>query len=52
MHSGLGLDGAAFLRIRVRDHRTHVVLTNRAVTLESIDGRLLRTWTNPKETPA
>ncbi len=52
MHGGLGLDGAALLRIRVRDHRTHVVLTNRPITLQSLDGRLLRSWTNPEEVPA
>jgi CubicO group peptidase (beta-lactamase class C family) len=48
-HSGVGLEAIAFLRTRVRDHRTHVVLTSRAITVESIDGRLLRSWTNPPD---
>ena len=37
VHSGVGLDAAAFLRVRVRDLRTHVVLTNRQIPLNSID---------------
>ncbi|MGH3237737.1 MAG: serine hydrolase domain-containing protein, partial [Streptosporangiaceae bacterium] len=40
VHSGAGLEAVAFLRSRVRDRRTHVVLTNRAITVESIDRRL------------
>jgi CubicO group peptidase (beta-lactamase class C family) len=36
-HSGVGLDAAAFLRVRVRDLQTYVVLTNRQITLNSID---------------
>jgi CubicO group peptidase (beta-lactamase class C family) len=47
-HQGIGLDSAASLFIRVRDHRTHVVLTNRQMTVESLDDRLLRAWTNPQ----
>ena len=46
-HSGAGLDAVALLRSRVRDGRTHVVLTSRTITLESIDNRLLRSVTNP-----
>lgn len=48
VHSGVGFDSVAFLRVRVRvrDQRTHVVLANRWVTVESIDGRLQRSWMN------
>ena len=35
------------LRSRVRDGRTHVVLTSRMITVESIDDRLLRSVTDP-----
>ena len=44
VHSGAGLEAVAFLRTRVRDLRTHVVLTSRAITIESIDGRLTHSW--------
>ena len=44
VHSGGGVEAVAFLRTRVRGLRTHVVLTSRGVTVESIDGRLLRSW--------
>ncbi len=37
VHSGVGLDATAFLRVRVRDLRTQVVLTNRQIPLDSID---------------
>ena len=37
---GTGPDAVAFLRSRVRDGRTHVVLTSRAIAVESIDRRL------------
>ena len=47
MHGGAGLDAAALLRSRVRDGRTHVVLTSRMITVESVDDRLLRLVTNP-----
>ncbi len=47
VHGGAGLDATALLRSRVRDGRTHVVLTSRTITVESIDNRLLRAWTNP-----
>ncbi len=46
-HGGAGLDAVALLRSRVRDGRTHVVLISRTITVESIDNRLLRSWTNP-----
>ena len=46
VHSGAGLDATAFLRVRVRDLRTYVVLTNRPIMLNSIDARLRQTW-NP-----
>jgi CubicO group peptidase (beta-lactamase class C family) len=45
-HGGLGLDSAASLIIRVRDHRTHVAATSRSMPLGSLDDRLLRSWTN------
>ena len=44
LHSGGGVEAVALLRTRVRDLRTYVVLTSRGVTVESIDGRLLRSW--------
>jgi CubicO group peptidase (beta-lactamase class C family) len=47
LYSGVGLEAVALLRSRVRDRRTHVILTSRAITLESVDNRLLRSWTNP-----
>jgi CubicO group peptidase (beta-lactamase class C family) len=47
VHSGGGLDAVALLRSRVRDGRTHALLTSRAITIESVDDRLLRSWTNP-----
>ena len=47
MHGGAGPDAVALLRSRVRDGRTHVVLTSRMITVESVDDRLLRAWTNP-----
>ena len=46
-HGGAGLDAVALLRSRIRDGRTHVVLTSRTITVESIDNRLLRSVTNP-----
>jgi CubicO group peptidase (beta-lactamase class C family) len=48
VHSGAGLEATAFLRVRVRDLRTHVVLTNRMIMLNSIDARLRRVW-NPAD---
>jgi CubicO group peptidase (beta-lactamase class C family) len=44
VHSGVGIDATAFLRVRVRDLRTHVVLTNRPIMLNSVDARLRRAW--------
>ena len=35
---------AALLRSRVRDRRSYVVLTSRAVTVESLDDGLRRVW--------
>jgi CubicO group peptidase (beta-lactamase class C family) len=45
-HGGAGLEAISLLRSRVRDHRTYVVLTSRAVTVESLDDRLRRTFLN------
>jgi len=47
LHAGGGYDATASLTIRIRDNRTHVVLTSRMIPVNSIDIRLLRTWTNP-----
>ena len=47
LHGGAGSDAVAFLHSRVRDRRTHVILTSRAITVESIDDGLLHIWTNP-----
>ena len=44
VHSGGGVEAVALLHSRVRDLRVHVVLTSRGVTVESVDGRLLRSW--------
>jgi CubicO group peptidase (beta-lactamase class C family) len=43
-HAGAGLEAITLLRTRVRDRRTYVVLTSRAVTVESLDDALRRTW--------
>ena len=43
-HAGAGLEAITLLRSRVRDRRTYVVLTSRAVTVESLDASLRRTW--------
>jgi hypothetical protein len=45
--SGVGPDGIASLTIRIRDNRTHLIAASRPVLLESVDDRLLRSWTNP-----
>jgi len=37
VHSGGSLDATAYLRVRVRDLRTYVVLTNRQIPLDSIN---------------
>ena len=50
VHGGAGPDAVALLRSRIRDGRTHVVLTSRMITVESIDNRLLRSWTSPTDT--
>jgi hypothetical protein len=41
---GSGFEAVALLRGRIRDHRTFVVLTTRAVTVESLDEQLRRAW--------
>ena len=35
------------LAIRIRDNRTHLVLTSRLIPVNSIEARLLQAWTNP-----
>ena len=45
-HAGAGLEAISLLRSRVRDGRTYVVLTSRAITVESLDDRLRRTFLN------
>jgi len=47
VHAGAGLDSVALLRTRVRDHRMHVVLATRQMTVEPVDASLSRSWTNP-----
>jgi CubicO group peptidase (beta-lactamase class C family) len=44
---GVGPDGIAALTIRLRDNRTHLVVASRLALLDSVDDRLLRSWTNP-----
>ena len=46
-HAGANVDGTAAITTRVRDQRTHVVLTSRLIPVNSIETRLLRAWTNP-----
>jgi CubicO group peptidase (beta-lactamase class C family) len=46
-HAGGNVDGIAAITSRVRDQRTHVVLTSRLIPVNSIETRLLRAWTNP-----
>jgi CubicO group peptidase (beta-lactamase class C family) len=46
IHAGAGPDATATLGLRIRDHRTHVVLTSRMIPLNAIEARLLRAWTN------
>ena len=48
-HAGANLDATAIVTTRIRDQRTHVVLTTRLIPVNSIETRLLRAWTNPKE---
>jgi CubicO group peptidase (beta-lactamase class C family) len=45
--AGTNLDATAVLTTRIRDQRTHVVLTSRLIPVNSIETRLLRAWTNP-----
>ena len=49
VHAGGGFDGAASLAIRIRDNRTHLVLTSRLIPAGSIDAALRDAWTNPEE---
>ncbi len=46
-HRGMGSDATASLLNRVRDNRTHVVLTSRQITIDTIEDRLRRSWTDP-----
>ena len=46
-HAGANVDGTAAVTTRIRDLRTHVVLTSRLIPVSSIEARLLRAWTNP-----
>ena len=46
-HAGMTLDATAAVTTRIRDQRTHVVLTSRLIPVNTIEARLLRTWTNP-----
>jgi hypothetical protein len=39
-----GFEAVTLLRSRVRDRRSYVVLTSRAVTVESLDDGLRRAW--------
>ena len=44
---GVGPDGIVAQTIRLSDNRTHVVVASRLVLLDSVNDRLLRSWTNP-----
>jgi CubicO group peptidase (beta-lactamase class C family) len=48
MHAGGNLDATAAITTRIRDQRTHVVLTSRLIPVNSIETRLLQAWTNPQ----
>jgi CubicO group peptidase (beta-lactamase class C family) len=45
-HAGANLDATAAVTTRIRDQRTHVVLTSRLIPINTIEARLLQTWTN------
>jgi CubicO group peptidase (beta-lactamase class C family) len=45
-HAGANLDATAAVTSRIRDQRTHVVLTSRLIPISTIEVRLLRAWTN------
>jgi CubicO group peptidase (beta-lactamase class C family) len=45
--AGGTFDATASLTTRIRDHRTHVVLTNRLIPVNSIETQLAQAWTNP-----
>jgi CubicO group peptidase (beta-lactamase class C family) len=47
-HAGANFDATAAVTTRVRDQRTHVVLTSRLIPIHTIEARLLRAWTNPE----
>ena len=49
VHAGGGIDGTASLAIRIRDNRTHLVLTSRLIPVNSIGSALRGAWTNPEE---
>ena len=46
-HAGANFDATAAVTTRIRDQRTHVVLTSRLIPVNTIETRLLRAWTNP-----
>jgi CubicO group peptidase (beta-lactamase class C family) len=46
-HAGANFDATAAVTTRIRDRRTHVVLTSRLIPVNSIEMGLLRAWTNP-----
>ena len=46
-HAGANYDATAAVTTRIRDQRTHVVLTSRMIPVTTIEARLLRAWTNP-----
>ncbi|MGH3204014.1 MAG: serine hydrolase domain-containing protein [Streptosporangiaceae bacterium] len=46
-HAGANVDATAAVTTRIRDQRTHVVLTTRLIPVTSIETRLLHAWTNP-----
>ena len=46
-HAGAGPEASADLTIRIRDNRTHVILTSRFIPINTIDVALLHAWTDP-----
>ena len=46
-HAGANVDATSTMTTRIRDQRTHIVLTTRLIPVNSIETRLLQAWTNP-----
>jgi CubicO group peptidase (beta-lactamase class C family) len=49
VHAGGMPDAGALLRVRLRDLRTHVILTTRQIAIAATDERLTQVWTDPDQ---